>query len=92
MVLHDCVCLWLWLLPRLEKQFPGEVVEKHKELFEKGLLAKYIWLSRGNHHVFSRKHVTIWAAVGFGWPPPKKNVGIPEKSNHIPKLNLALEL
>jgi len=34
--LHDLTCCWLWVKERLKKQFPGELVEKHEELFYNG--------------------------------------------------------
>ena len=37
-LLHDVCCLWEWLVPKLKKEFPGSVVERHVELFMKGLL------------------------------------------------------
>ncbi|CAL1125989.1 unnamed protein product [Cladocopium goreaui] len=38
LLLHDCVCLWLWLLPKLENEFPKPVVDKHYQLFLRGSL------------------------------------------------------
>ena len=49
-VLHDCVLLWHWLLPKLYQEFPGNVVDRHHELFMKGRLDRktmgggVIWL------------------------------------------------
>ena len=37
-LLFDIVCLWVWLLPKLVKNYPSEIVEKHEELFHKGCL------------------------------------------------------
>ena len=34
--LHDVTCCWLWVKERLKKQFPGELVGKHEELFSNG--------------------------------------------------------
>ncbi|CAL1153018.1 unnamed protein product [Cladocopium goreaui] len=39
-LLFDIVCLWLWLLPKLVKNYPSDIVQKHHELFHKGLLDK----------------------------------------------------
>lgn len=36
LALHDCVCLWHWLLPKLVQEFPTNIVERHQELFYKG--------------------------------------------------------
>ena len=38
LVLHDCVCLWVWLQPLMTAAFPNKDVEKYAELFEKGML------------------------------------------------------
>ena len=45
-LLHDIACLWIWLQPKLAKNFPAPVVEKHEKLFFKGCLffARYWWL------------------------------------------------
>ncbi|CAK9107687.1 Uncharacterized protein SCF082_LOCUS50126 [Durusdinium trenchii] len=37
-LLHDVVCLWHWLQPKLKSQFPAPVVEKHHDLFMRGSL------------------------------------------------------
>ena len=36
--LHDVVCLWNWLRPKLSAQFPGTVMAKHDDLFLRGIL------------------------------------------------------
>jgi hypothetical protein len=38
-LLFDVCCLWLWLLPKLSKHYPYEIVQKHVKLFNKGSLA-----------------------------------------------------
>lgn len=38
LLLHDVCLLWLWLEPKLTHSFSGEIVDKHRELFMKGLL------------------------------------------------------
>ena len=38
LALHDAVCLWIWLRPRLASEFPGDVCTRHEELFMKGYL------------------------------------------------------
>ena len=38
LALHDAVCLWVWLRPKLAAEFPGDVVARHEELFMKGYL------------------------------------------------------
>ena len=37
-LLHDVCCLWVWLVPHLREAFPGTVLEKHKAMFEQGML------------------------------------------------------
>ena len=39
-MLHDCCCFWLWLVPKMTMEFPGEVIARHQELFYKGPLDK----------------------------------------------------
>jgi len=34
--LHDIVLLWLWLEPKMEKEFTGTVMDSHRDLFMKG--------------------------------------------------------
>ena len=38
MHLHDIVCLWVWLCPKLASEFPGNVCARHEDLFAKGSL------------------------------------------------------
>ena len=40
LLLHDCVCLWIWLRERLAQAYPSHEVDKYTELFEKGMLGK----------------------------------------------------
>ena len=36
--LHDLTCLWVYIMPRLEETFPGNVVQKHLQMFWDGIL------------------------------------------------------
>ena len=36
LLLHEIACLWIWMLPKLEGEFPGDVVSKYADLFSKG--------------------------------------------------------
>ena len=40
--LHDCTCLWLYVKDQMSKSFPGEVGDRHQELFENWLLDRMI--------------------------------------------------
>ena len=41
MLLYDSCCLFLYLVPKLQAEFPGDVVDKHVELFMKGHLGVF---------------------------------------------------
>lgn len=38
LALHDIVCLWAWLAPKLQNEFPNNICDRHAELFAKGCL------------------------------------------------------
>ena len=40
LLLHDVVCLWNWMRPKLKSQFPGAVLQRHEELFMRGPLGE----------------------------------------------------
>lgn len=40
--LHDLTCLWLYVKDQMGKSFPGEVVDRHQELFDNGLLGQMV--------------------------------------------------
>ena len=50
--LHDVACCWVWIREQLKKHFPGEMVEKHDEMFANG------WLILKNVQNFG---------LAFGW-------------------------
>jgi hypothetical protein len=54
--LHDAVCLWTWLRPKLAAEFPGHVCQRHDDLFLKGCLGSRVgWRQMQllkNHGVF----------------------------------------
>ena len=44
MQLHDNCCLWHYLRPKLESAFPKGVVQKHYEMFMRGILIQnLVW-------------------------------------------------
>ena len=36
--LHDVTCCWLYVRAYMEKVFPGDIISKHDEMWEKGFL------------------------------------------------------
>lgn len=38
--LHDVTCCWLYVRAYMEKVFPGDVISKHEEMWQKGFLGK----------------------------------------------------
>ena len=38
--LHDVCCLWIYLLPHLQRSFQGTVVDKHLKMFWDGMLGQ----------------------------------------------------
>ena len=63
-MLHDVACLWVWLLPKLSSTFPGEVVDRHIELFFKGFLGLGVL------------RVAVPACLGGSCPAPNNNLGL----------------
>ena len=37
-MLHDVCCFWIWIKPKMMAEFPGEVIARHQDLFDKGIL------------------------------------------------------
>ena len=37
-MLHDVVCLWLWVQEKMKMEFTAAVIEQHAEKFLKGIL------------------------------------------------------
>ena len=37
-MIHDCVCLWLWVKEKMINTFQGEIIERHQALFDGGHL------------------------------------------------------
>lgn len=48
-LLHDCVCLWVWIREELAHAYPNHEVEKYTEFFEKGMLGE-----TGRHFCLAR--------------------------------------
>jgi hypothetical protein len=66
-LLFDIVCLWLWLLPKLVKNYPSDIVQKHHELFHKGCfvpIAILFLVSQGYSCFLSRGWIR-WLVVNF---------------------------
>ena len=53
--LHDLTCLWLFVKKAMSASFPGEVVERHQELFDNG-------------HLGLAKKKTNLVVSDRGWP------------------------
>lgn len=47
LALFDSCALWLWLLPKMRNKFPSEIIDRHVDLFNKGLLGQcYAWVGQ----------------------------------------------
>ncbi len=40
-MLHDVVCLWLWVSEKMKMEFTASVIQQHHEKFLKGILGFY---------------------------------------------------